>query len=146
MESLNKKALKLSAYLWNLNQRFEQLQGGVCQTGCDLTSVETRAVELLGRRDACRMTELADHLGLAVSSATALVDRLETKGQVTRHRDEEDRRVVMVKLSPDGQAAFNQCADTYIRFCRDMLSKLSETEQDRLLGLFKKIVAESKEA
>jgi DNA-binding MarR family transcriptional regulator len=142
MESLNTKALKLSAYLWNLNQRFEKLQGGISHTSCDLTSVETKAVELLGSRGVCRMAELAGQLGLAVSSATALVDRLETKGQVIRRRDDEDRRVVMVQLSPEGQDAFNQCADTYIRFCRDMLSKLSETEQDRLLALFKKIVAE----
>ena len=143
MKPIDTKALTLSAYLWKLNQ--QQLQGGMCKTESDLTGVETRTVELLGRLGACRMTELADQIGLAVSSATALVDRLETKGQVIRSRDDEDRRVVMVQLSPDGQTAYNQCADSYIRFCRDMLSKLNDKEQDRLLTLFKKIVAESKE-
>jgi hypothetical protein len=49
MESLDKKALKLSAYLWNLNQRFEKLQDGISHTGCDLTGVENKAVELLAR-------------------------------------------------------------------------------------------------
>ncbi len=45
-------------------------------------------------------TVIAKQLDLATGSVTALVDRLEAKGLVTRAREGADRRVVTVKATP----------------------------------------------
>ncbi|KOX36419.1 MULTISPECIES: MarR family winged helix-turn-helix transcriptional regulator [unclassified Streptomyces] len=47
---------------------------------------------------------IAELTGLTTGSATRLVDRLERAGYVTRARDTEDRRRVLVSLAP-GRAA-----------------------------------------
>jgi DNA-binding MarR family transcriptional regulator len=46
--------------------------------------------------------------GLSTGSATRLVDRLERAGYVTRTRDSEDRRRVLVTTVPERMAAFGE--------------------------------------
>jgi DNA-binding MarR family transcriptional regulator len=52
-----------------------------------------------------RMGELAEHLGLAESSVTRLMDRLEEAGMVGRGSPPGDRRSVLGKLTPKGRRA-----------------------------------------
>lgn len=49
---------------------------------------------------------VAELTGLTTGSATRLVDRLERAGYVTRERDAEDRRRVLVTLVPERLAEF----------------------------------------
>ncbi len=49
---------------------------------------------------------VAELTGLTTGSATRLVDRLERVGYVTRERDAEDRRRVLVTLVPERLAEF----------------------------------------
>lgn len=51
---------------------------------------------------------IAELTGLSTGSATRLVDRLERAGYVTRERDAEDRRRVLVATVPARMAAFGQ--------------------------------------
>ncbi|MBI3742898.1 MAG: MarR family transcriptional regulator [Chloroflexi bacterium] len=67
-----------------------------------LTMYQFRTLLLLAasRR---RVSDIASHLGIRLSSATNLADRMETKGLVERVHDVEDRRVVWCKLTLAGQ-------------------------------------------
>jgi DNA-binding MarR family transcriptional regulator len=47
--------------------------------------------------------ELSQKMYLHPSTITGVVNRLEKKGYVSRDRDQEDRRVVMVQLTPKGK-------------------------------------------
>jgi DNA-binding MarR family transcriptional regulator len=47
--------------------------------------------------------ELSQKMYLHPSTITGVVDRLEKKGYVSRDRDRQDRRVVMVQLTPKGK-------------------------------------------
>lgn len=49
---------------------------------------------------------IAELTGLTSGSATRLVDRLEKAGQVTRRRDEQDRRRVLVEVVPGAMERF----------------------------------------
>ncbi|MDX3227867.1 MarR family winged helix-turn-helix transcriptional regulator [Streptomyces sp. ME19-01-6] len=49
---------------------------------------------------------IAELTGLTSGSATRLVDRLEKAGQVTRRRDERDRRRVLVEVVPGALERF----------------------------------------
>jgi 4'-phosphopantetheinyl transferase len=48
------------------------------------------------------MSRLADVLNVSLSSATGLIGRLEERGYIERTRVPEDRRIVMVHLTPAG--------------------------------------------
>ncbi len=49
------------------------------------------------------MNRLAELLDVSQASATGIVDRMEQRGLVTRERDDGDRRIVRVVLSPQGR-------------------------------------------
>jgi DNA-binding MarR family transcriptional regulator len=52
-----------------------------------------------------RITELAEHEGLAQPTTTILIKHLEQQGLVTRERQPDDGRVVLVNLTKAGSAA-----------------------------------------
>ena len=54
-----------------------------------------------GRQSAGR---LGYRVGLSPTSMTRLVDRLESRGLVSRHRQAHDRRLVEIQLEPAGEA------------------------------------------
>jgi DNA-binding MarR family transcriptional regulator len=53
---------------------------------------------------------LADRLQLHHHSTSELVDRLERRGMIQRHRDEVDRRRVFVLLAPRGEEGLEKLA------------------------------------
>jgi len=56
----------------------------------------------LKRDGVMTMSRLADVLGVSLSNASGLVDRMEERGFVERHRVPEDRRVVLVRGTAAG--------------------------------------------
>jgi DNA-binding MarR family transcriptional regulator len=54
------------------------------------------------------MSSIAVTLGIAVSTATGIIDNLVKKGLVARSADTGDRRVVICALSPQGQEIINR--------------------------------------
>jgi DNA-binding MarR family transcriptional regulator len=83
----------------------------------DVTPSQVRAIRVLSAHDdgGVRSSELAQHLKIAPRSATEVVDALESKGLVTRTRDTEDRRAVLVALSDRGR-----------RLAEEILGKLQD--------------------
>src|SRR5438477_13005318 len=68
----------------------------------DLPAAQLYALSELARDD-LRMSELAGRLGLAESTVTRLVDRLESAGLATRRTSPPDRRCVVAELTPTGR-------------------------------------------
>jgi DNA-binding MarR family transcriptional regulator len=49
--------------------------------------------------------DLAEHLGVAQSSVTAVIDRLERAGLAERHTHPTDRRALIIALTDEGRSA-----------------------------------------
>jgi DNA-binding MarR family transcriptional regulator len=62
-------------------------------------------LSMLERHGELSMSRLAEALDVSYSNATGLVDRMEERALVERVRDDEDRRIVRVRLSEPGRAA-----------------------------------------
>ncbi len=60
-------------------------------------------LRVLVEQERCTMQELAEHLGVAPSTVTAMVKRLLGQGYVERSRDDVDWRAVWVKPSERGR-------------------------------------------
>jgi DNA-binding MarR family transcriptional regulator len=74
----------------------------------DMTVAQLRVLLLLHTEGKSRMSSIAGTLGIAVSTATGIIDNLVKKELVTRSADTEDRRVVICGLSPKGQEVINR--------------------------------------
>src|SRR5438552_18786072 len=72
-------------------------------TAADLTFTQLRGLSVLARKQPQRMSDLAGALDMTPASASALIDRMDQRGFVTRRSDPEDRRTVLVELSRRGQ-------------------------------------------
>ncbi len=68
----------------------------------DLTMAQFKTLRLLGQRPQ-RMGDIAGYLGVSLSSATSMMDRLVSKGLAERAHDPTDRRVVACQLTPLGR-------------------------------------------
>ena len=64
-------------------------------------------LKYLERRGTCTPSDIAQKLGITLGAVTGFVDRLYKLGLITRTRSEEDRRVVLIQLSPQGLEPLN---------------------------------------
>jgi DNA-binding MarR family transcriptional regulator len=76
----------------------------------------------------CTVAELARHANTDAGAMTRLLDRLEKKGLCKRVRSTEDRRVVQVELTPDGEAALVQVPAVMANVMNQHLAGFSKSE------------------
>ncbi len=85
------------------------------------------------------MNELSEALWLANSTVTRTVDQLVEKGLVERIEDHEDRRVVRVRLSTEGQKSQAAVNRELQNFFEQALSEIPEGERDVVLQSFESV-------
>lgn len=74
------------------------------QAGCGLSlRWYDVLVHLEGAGDGIRMNELADRILASKSGLTRVVDRMDEAGLVRRERPPDDRRAVLVFITPEGR-------------------------------------------
>jgi DNA-binding MarR family transcriptional regulator len=74
------------------------------------------------------MSHLADVLNVSLSNATGLIDRLEERGFIERNRVPEDRRVVLVRVTPDGERMLREIDAQSDEILRAVLDRLPATQ------------------
>ncbi|WP_175153946.1 MarR family winged helix-turn-helix transcriptional regulator [Paraburkholderia ultramafica] len=84
--------------------------------------------------------ELSKMLGIDTGLMTRMLDKLETKGLLTRSRDERDRRVVNLSLTKAGMAVAEQIPEIAPDVLNARLKKFTKTEFDELRRLLRKFV------
>lgn len=89
-----------------------------------------------------RPGELATRLDLAPRSITTKVDLAADEGLVERRPDPTDRRATLVALTPHGEEVLARLAANRAAGAADRLTRLSADEQDRLLSLLRRVVAD----
>jgi DNA-binding MarR family transcriptional regulator len=100
--------------------------------------VQLQALTVLAAGDV-RMRELARRLGLATSTVTRLVDRLEAAGLAERRSERPDRRSVLVGLSASGRESLRAMRKRLRGILSELLSSLSPHEQGELLRLLARL-------
>ena len=92
-----------------LQTKLEELEGAIAPIiphdwlTTDLTMPQLKVMMILWREGPARMSELASGLAVTLATATGVVDRLVEKGYVVREGLPGDRRVVICRLSQEGQ-------------------------------------------
>ena len=100
--------------------------------------VQLQALAVLAGGD-MRMRELARRLGLATSTVTRLVDRLETAGLAERRVERPDRRSVLVGLTTSGRDSLEAARARVRGLLGELIGGLTPPEQLELLRLLAKV-------
>ena len=91
-----------------------------------------RVLELIGDPFQMSPSELADILLRSSGGMTQILDRLERAGLVARTPDPDDRRKVMVALTPTGLATADAANVVYKRERERLLAGLTDDEIEQL--------------
>jgi DNA-binding MarR family transcriptional regulator len=84
--------------------------------------------------------ELARLLGIDTGLMTRMLDKLETRGLLRRSRSLEDRRVVNLTLTSDGEKVADELPHILPVVLNKRLSKFSESEFNELRRLLNKFL------
>jgi MarR family transcriptional regulator, organic hydroperoxide resistance regulator len=71
--------------------------------GLRVTLPQATVLFLLAEKDCQMMSELGRIIGVDNSAMTGLVDRLEKTGLVRRQAKQEDRRALLIRITPEGR-------------------------------------------
>jgi len=114
-----------------------------CSVLCGgLDKKELSILEFLGDNHDIIMRDIADFLNASVSTVTGIVDKLVNKEIVLRHYSQEDRRIINITLSTQGDEMYKLYKDEKRKMGSAILSALDEPEQDKLIELFEKVTAD----
>jgi DNA-binding MarR family transcriptional regulator/GNAT superfamily N-acetyltransferase len=95
---------------------------------------ESRVLFELGSGGVASPTVLAERLRLDLGYVSRLLARLKKRGLVTRTISNEDRRRNVVSLTKEGRRAFKVLDGKSSAQIRELLHRLSEDEQERLVA------------
>lgn len=125
--------------LFNNILRIEEQALKNSDTLSDLSLTEIHTIEAIGAKDARTMSEVAADLRITVGTLTTAVNKLIKKEYVKRRRIEEDRRVVMIELSPKGRNAYTLHEKFHYEMIRETIKILDEQEEKVLISSLEKL-------
>jgi DNA-binding MarR family transcriptional regulator len=105
-----------------------------------LTEAQWKPLLRLYLRQAGTVAELARCCVMDAGSMTRLLDRMEAKGLLARVRSSEDRRVVNIVLTVEGERAGEQIPAILTRVQNRVLQGFSEDEYRALQGFLRRIL------
>ena len=101
----------------------------------EMAGPQLHALIWLGHDGPLTMGELATRIGVTEKGVTGLADRLEQHGYCQRERDTDDRRVVRLRLTPQGEELFAQLAERLDKKLSFLLDALSATDREALFRI-----------
>ena len=104
-EGVNPAVAEVLTAFGELLAALRRVRGRDARQPGDLSFAQFRLLAVLEDEDGCRAGELAEQAGVSPATVSGMLDTLEQMGMVVRVRSEEDRRVVMTRLTDAGRRA-----------------------------------------
>lgn len=86
------------------------------------------------------VSEVASEMGVSLSAITALVDRLHKAGFIKREKDEADRRLVWLTITPQGEKVLQTSLAYRKEIMKKYLGELSENDLEQLIRICEKLL------
>lgn len=106
----------------------------------DITTNDMHIIEAVGIGEPKNMKTVAALMSVTTGTLTKAVDALCEKGYVVRERSTEDKRVVKVRLTDRGNAAYYHHEQFHRQMIKNISSQMSEKETEVLIYALAKMV------
>jgi DNA-binding MarR family transcriptional regulator len=109
---------------------------GIC---CDLSVAQMQVVLATRERGELTVSELAHMGGVSPPSASAMVERLVEKGILVREQSREDRRKVLVQVSPEAEKFIGRAEEGMLQIFVELVEKIGPDTASRWVEVLKRV-------
>lgn len=140
---MNKSEHVLNKLLVQLFNELLEIEHDALKNGpfSDLSITEIHTIEAIGMYTPRTMSEVASDLKITVGTLTTAVNKLIKKEYVTRERIEEDRRVVMIRLTKKGKLAYRVHEKFHSDMIKETIKGIDDKEEEILISSLEKLSA-----
>lgn len=103
--------------------------------------VQLRALTVLSELAGANLAQLAEGMGVTVSTTSRLVDRLVAAGFVERRPSEVTRREISISLTSAGQDVLERYDDLRVRALQARLGQLTRARRTAVVDALQELVA-----
>ncbi|WBU57705.1 MarR family winged helix-turn-helix transcriptional regulator [Paracoccus sediminicola] len=119
--------------------RAAEMHGKELAQSAGMTPVQLRVVQIVAETGSSTGTAIAKRMHVAPATVTAMIDKLERAGHVTRAPSQTDRRQTLIVLTQKGRAALERAPDALQqRFASDF-EALPDWEQAMMVAVLERI-------
>src|SRR5690625_531564 len=101
-------------------------------TNYPITHTQFIALQWIAEQENLTIGELSKKIGLAFSTTTDFIDRMEHNELIKRTRDQKDRRVVRIQTLDKGREIIKEVIDERRDYLRRVLDNLTSDQQKQL--------------
>jgi DNA-binding MarR family transcriptional regulator len=99
----------------------------------EITPSLMQCLEYVYLRGASQISRIADGLEVSLSAASQLVERLVKRELVTRHENEDDRRLTRVELAEAGESLVREMRERRARWFQSIVTAMPEDKRVAML-------------
>jgi len=111
-----------------------------CLKTIHVSILQLQALVFLHMKKNAQMSEIANHFKIELPSATSLINKLVEMNLVTRKADKEDRRLVRISLTKQGETLLSEGLRARAKHMEHILSFLSQADKKELLRIIQKLI------
>jgi DNA-binding MarR family transcriptional regulator len=104
-----------------------------------ITLPQILILQHLNSQDPVKMTDIANFMKVTTAAATGIINRLVKSGYVLRVLNDQDRRVIKVKITPKGLLLMKKLALDRRKKVIHLFSKVSEQDRRDYLRILTRI-------
>jgi MarR family transcriptional regulator, 2-MHQ and catechol-resistance regulon repressor len=111
------------------------------KAGKELGRTEFGLMSMLSRNGPTCSSEAAERLKVSRPQMSAIADRLEARGLVSREQDHGDRRSVVLKLTDPGEELLQSALDATEERVKELLSPIGDKELETMTVALRRLVS-----
>jgi len=96
--------------------------------GLNITAAQLKSMFFISHEGTTNLSKLAEALEVTPTNVTGIADRLVKKGLVDRSPSEQDRRVLLLRLTREGENLVGSLREKRRGYMREVLNRLSDEE------------------
>lgn len=105
----------------------------------NLSTLQFIALQIANDKEGITIGDLSKRLGLAHSTTTDIVDKLERSGFVRREKFEKDKRIVLVLVLERADDVIGQVIEKRIEYMKEVTEHLTENESKQLKDILNSV-------
>ena len=114
-------------------------------SAADLTFTQLRALSAIAKTGPLRVSALAEQFDIGLAAASSLADRMVQRKFISRRADPDDRRIVLLELSPRGKKVLEVLERGSIDHFGKLIARMTPTERAALATTLRAFVRLSAE-